>query len=176
MVLRGRRINNFDDFSLKSCSGAVDIWLLTPIFHTSTQSLASKASKREDAKYHRLDQRSIQQEAVQVAQAKKTTQYLLSEKIVKWLNPRPCDCSEKSLKLQYGFFSGVISWMYITGWMCACAFVLRMSVKIVKLLNQRTAPCDLTWKQSKIAIGFFWCHFVNAYYWPNVCPVFFVYR
>ena len=47
---------------------------------------------------------------------------------------------------------------------------------LVKWLNPRTAPCDLTWKQSKIAIGFFWCHFVNVNYWPNVCPVFFVYR
>ena len=34
MVLRGRRINNFVDFS---CSGAVDIWLLTLIFHTSAK-------------------------------------------------------------------------------------------------------------------------------------------
>ena len=31
----GRRINNFADFSLKACSGAVDIWLLTLIFYKS---------------------------------------------------------------------------------------------------------------------------------------------
>ena len=37
MVLRGRRIKNFVDLSLKACSVAMGILLLTLIFHTSAK-------------------------------------------------------------------------------------------------------------------------------------------
>ena len=37
MDLRGRRIYNFIDFSLKACSREMGIWLLTLIFHTSVK-------------------------------------------------------------------------------------------------------------------------------------------
>ncbi len=37
MVLRGRKINDFVDFSLKACSVAMGILILTLIFHISAK-------------------------------------------------------------------------------------------------------------------------------------------
>ena len=79
MVLRGRRINNFVDFSLKSCSVAAGIWLLTLIFHKSAKGWPPQPLKERLPNITAIlgFQWSIpQMEAVQVAEAKKTTQYL----------------------------------------------------------------------------------------------------
>ena len=54
MALRGGRINNFVDFSLKAYSGAVGIYLtFDPYILFKCQRLAYTASEREGAKYHR---------------------------------------------------------------------------------------------------------------------------
>ena len=56
-------------------------------------------------------------------------------------------------------------------YMCPC-FCLQVSEKIVKWLNPRTPPSDLTQKSLILQHVFFWCHFANANNWPNMCSCF----
>ena len=101
MVLRGRRINNFVDFSSNTCSGAMGIWLLTLIFHTSAKGWPPQPLKERVPNIieKMVFWRSIpQKEAVKMTEAKKITQYLNCLQFLSFLRSKRPSRSSRLLR------------------------------------------------------------------------------